>query len=144
MEAIKQIEIVNDLLLINEDQFAIYHTELNQSRFDLKLKTLYSFLMSQKKSFIEDLEAEIGKVDDDTFDFTPGIIYINWVSFRTLANSMRRGWRVSACECNELAAKRAYHQAIAYNITDLDLLHSLKQQFDQLKKNFNEINKVRI
>lgn len=111
----KQIETLNDLVLINNDRVEGYQKAIEELKADdADLRILFQERVNQSKSFHTELAAEIAKTGEEIKEGTylSGEIYRAWMDVKAFFSGADRKTILDNCEKGEDAALIAYERAL--------------------------------
>jgi len=112
MENSKNISVLNDLIVINNDRVEGYQTATNETD-DVNLKSLFSRFETTSQSNLSELRAEVrrlgGEVEEGTR--TTGKFFRVWMDVKAALSGNDRGTILNSCEFGEDKALEVYKEA---------------------------------
>lgn len=142
----KSTAALNDLIVINNDRYEGYQKAMGLIN-DADLKTLFSELSFQSKSFNTELRDLLPFTDDmPKRDETrlSGKFYRAWMDIKNTLSSNDRKMVLESCEKGEDVAKKAYESVLA-NREELptENVEIIQRQYDEILESHIQIKKLR-
>ena len=111
----KNVEVLNDLIVINNDRTAGYEKAADEAReIDVDLRAIFSRFAEESRQYATELTAEVVKMGGEpaTGTTASGKIYRAWMDVKATFSGKDRHSLLSACEYGEDAAQKAYEDAL--------------------------------
>lgn len=140
----KNEEILNDLILINNDRVEGYRKAANQTE-DNDLKSLFKEMASQSVRYATELKQYLKVNEDNPGDGTTvkGKIYRAWMDVKATFGGDDRKGILASCEFGEDAAQKAYKDALGENEITNDVRDVIEEQKRFLKDSHDRVKRMR-
>jgi uncharacterized protein (TIGR02284 family) len=140
----KNEEVLNDLILINNDRVEGYKKAAKQAD-DNDLRNLFNEMSGQSARYATELKQHL-KVDEDNpgSDTTlKGKIYRTWMNVKATFGGDDRKSLLASCEFGEDAAQKAYKEALGEEEITNDIRDVIEDQKRLLKDSHDRIKSMR-
>lgn len=140
----KNEEVLNDLILINNDRIEGYKKAANQTE-DSDLKSLFNEMSSQSVRYANELKQYLkGNKDNPGHDTTfKGKIYRAWMDVKATFGGDDRKGILASCEFGEDAAQKAYKDALGENEITNDVRDVIEEQKRFLQNSHDRVRRMR-
>ncbi len=140
----KNTEVLNDLILINNDRIEGYNKAAKDAK-DESLRSLFTDMAQQSATMVNELKQEVKLGEDDADDGTTlkGKIYRTWMDIKVAFGGDSRKALLESCEFGEDAAQRAYEAALDEPALSIDVRNIIQKQQMELKHAHDKIKSMR-
>ncbi len=140
----KNAEVLNDLVEINNDRVAGYEKAANQAK-DSDLNSLFSDMARQSKEFVSELREMVRSEGEEPAKGTTvrGKIYRAWMDVKQTFSGDDRKSLLSSCEYGEDAAQRAYENALKESEISPSVRQVLEKEKKSLRASHDRIRDLR-
>lgn len=140
----KNEEVLNDLIMINNDRVEGYRKAANQT-LDSDLKSLFNEMSSQSARYANELKQHLKVNEDNSGNDTTfkGKIYRAWMDVKATFGGDDRKGILASCEFGEDAAQKAYKDALGENEITNDVRDVIEDQKRLLKDSHDRVKRMR-
>ncbi len=140
----KNYEVVNDLIEINNDRVAGYTKAAGKSS-DKDLQDLFEFMVTQSREFINELRRLVRKEGEEPVEGTTlkGKIYRAWMEVKISFSGNDRKAVLASCEYGEDAAQKAYTSALESDDLSTEVRSVIIDQQEVLRRSHDRIKQLR-
>lgn len=140
----KNAEVLNDLIEINNDRIAGYEKAASQAK-DPDLNNLFTSMANQSKELVADLRSKTRIEGEEPAKGTTvkGKIYRTWMDVKSSFAGDDRKSLLASCEFGEDAAQKAYESALEENDITGDVRTTLQKQRAELRTSHDKIKSLR-
>lgn len=141
------IDALNDLVKINNDRIEGYQTATEELKDNENgdLKTLFSEMIAESKTYVQELKQMIHAYggDSETGTTASGKLYRAWMDVRAFFGGNDRETVLKNCEAGEDAAQKAYKTALEDNSVMEETKVLIRKQKEQLLRSHDEVKRLR-
>ncbi len=140
----KNEEVLNDLILINNDRTEGYKKAAKQSE-DNDLQSLFNEMSAQSVRYATELKRHL-KVNEDNPDNDTtfkGKIYRTWMDVKATFGGDDRKGILASCEFGEDAAQNSYKSALSEDEITADVRDVIEEQKRLLKDSHDRVKRMR-
>ena len=145
METTKNIDALNELIIINNDRLEGYDTASNETE-ETELKVLFEALKSTSNSNLSELKSEVRRLGGEVEEGTraTGKFFRFWMDFKATLTGNNRGTILDSCEYGEGKALEAYDDALK-NGSDLSTEYTtlVQKQRNAIKADHDKVKALR-
>lgn len=140
----KNVEILNDLVEINNDRVAGYSKAAVQTT-DEDLRALFTEFAAQSRQYANELTKHIRVEGDEPTEGTTvsGKIYRTWMDVKATFGGDDRKGLLSSCEFGEDAAQKAYKAALADDDITGEVRSLIESQKASLRQAHDKVKAMR-
>ena len=140
----KNAEILNDLVEINNDRIAGYENAANKAK-DSDLNSLFTDMANQSKEFVSELRGLVSTQGEEPAKGTTmrGKIYRAWMDVKHTFTGDDRKSLLASCEFGEDAAQRAYENALKESELAPAIRQVLEKEKQSLRTSHDRIRDMR-
>lgn len=140
----KNEEVLNDLILINNDRTEGYTKAAKQAE-DNDLKSLFNEMAAQSVKYAGELKQHLNSNEDDPENDTTfkGKIYRTWMDVKATFGGDDRKGILSSCEYGEDAAQNAYKTALGEDEISPEIRDLIEEQKRLLKDAHDKVKRLR-
>lgn len=140
----KNAEILNDLVEINNDRVAGYEKAAEQAK-DADLIKLFKNMSEQSRVFVNELKEAVKVLGQEPAEGTTvrGKIYRTWMDIKKTFSGSNRKSLLESCEYGEDAAQKAYNNALDETSLSAAERNLLIKQKAALLSSHNKVRELR-
>ncbi|MEO5947477.1 MAG: PA2169 family four-helix-bundle protein [Chitinophagaceae bacterium] len=140
----KNEEVLNDLILINNDRTEGYSKAAKQTE-DNDLQSLFTEMSSQSAEYATELKQHLKLDEEDPGKDTTfkGKIYRSWMDVKATFGGDDRKGILSSCEFGEDAAQKAYKSALGEDEITSEVRGLIENQQRLLKDAHDKVKMMR-
>jgi len=140
----KNIEVLNDLILINNDRIEGYNKAAKETKEE-RLRSLFADMAQQNGEMLNELKEQLklGEADAENGTTLKGKIYRAWMDIKATFGGDDRKALLASCEFGEDAAQKAYESALNEAELSIDVRNVIQKQQMDLKHSHDRIKNMR-
>ena len=140
----KNAEVLNDLVEINNDRIAGYEKAAGKVK-DADLNSLFSDMARQSKEFVSELRGLVRSEGEEPAKGTTvrGKIYRAWMDVKQAFSGNDRKSLLASCEYGEDAAQKAYENALKEPEITTSVRSILEKERTSLRSSHDRIRDLR-
>ncbi|MBK8712165.1 MAG: PA2169 family four-helix-bundle protein [Niastella sp.] len=140
----KNIEVLNDLILINNDRIEGYNKAAKETKEE-RLRSLFADMAQQSGEMLNELKEQLklGEADAENGTTLKGKIYRAWMDIKATFGGDDRKALLASCEFGEDAAQKAYESALNEAELSIDVRNVIQKQQMDLKHSHDRIKNMR-
>jgi uncharacterized protein (TIGR02284 family) len=140
----KNTEVLNDLIEINNDRVKGYEKAANQAN-DEDLRTVFNNMAMESRQLLTELRDRVQQVGGKPEEGTTarGKIYRTWMDVKATFGGDDRKSLLASCEFGEDAAQDAYRAALKEDDISPDIRQVLEKQKQTLRQSHDTIKRMR-